>query len=932
MQKMKRRSQVFILLLLTAFLLPALFATVRAESTQPRVVRVLFTELQGLSETGTDGRLQGLIIDYLNEIAKYTNWEYEYIKVESDNLLDEFATGEYDILGGNYYSPALETYFTYPDYNIGSSKSVLLARRDDKSIRSYDLRSFNGKTIGVYGRAAENIRRLEQFLNSNGITCTLKYYSYEQLSIAGNLFPYLENGEIDLLLENSFEKNTAYRVAASFDSQPYYIVTNIGNQEILDGLNTAMEKIMDSNPNFASERFAANFPNIAAIDIQLNEEELEYIRKKKIVTVAVPREFHPLMCLNAPVDLHHGLVSDILQQTANFTGLQFTFAYTDSYIDAVNLVKQGGADMLAFFLGSEAYSIEQGLALTTPYVAMNNIIVRNKTASYPDENLTAAILEGQELPGGIQISTIKTYPDITDALFAVDQGEADFIYGLSARLEQDIQRCQFSNLVPVALVNDRSDLSFALPRPVSNELLTILNKSINSLSSEKKSEILDRNLVSIGTTRLSVTELIYTNPVMFIGILTLLLLILVTAILWINHARTHAAIMQTNFQRAEAESRAKGEFLSRMSHEIRTPMNAVVGFADLTMMQEGVPEKVRDYLSKIRFSSHYLLELINDILDMSRLDSGMLSITQEPMSLKALLDGIYTMMEVQAKRRDVQFTMKQEILHTSVCGDAIRLRQVLINLLSNAFKFTPSGGKTLLLVREETVTQDGAVFFFSVKDTGIGVAAENQTLIFETFEQLGTNYNKSQGTGLGLPISKNIVQMMGGELCLKSKPGEGSEFHFTITLPLSNFVEEPAEPTSQTAHGGNLSGLRILLAEDNDLNAEIAIELLQLQGAVVCRCENGKKAVERFSKSRLDEFKVILMDIQMPEMNGLDAALAIRSLNRSDASTIPIIAMTANSFQKDVDAAMEAGMSGFISKPIDAGYLYRILQNILFAE
>ncbi|WP_343208835.1 ATP-binding protein [Anaerolentibacter hominis] len=900
-------------------------STLLAAEQQPKTLRVAFTELDGLMEKDADGTRHGLIVDYLNEISKYTGWHYQYIDTTGETVLDEFAAGDYDLMGGNYYIPGLEKYYAYPDYNIGSNKSVLLARPGDTRIRSYDIRSLNGKTIGVYDRAVENVRRLKEFLSMNNLDCTLRYYKYEELSDDGNLYPHLENGEVDLLLGNMSDRDGPFQAVFSFDSQPYYIVTNVGNQEILDGLNMAMEKILDSNPNFASERYTANFTDELIIDIYLNEEELSYIQHKKTVSVAVPKTYHPFSCLNSD-DMHNGITFDILQEVSEFTGLEFSYVYTDSYVEALRQVQQGNADLLGFYLGSEEDSIELGLALTAPFTTINSIVVRNKAVSYPDSGLAAAVLEGRKLPSDIHAEELKSYSHTSDALAAVNRGDADFVYGEASYLEHEIQRNHFTNVVPVTLVTDRNEISFALSRPADSSLLSIINKAVNRMSSERKAELLDQNMVSLGTNQFSIKEFIYANPVLFIVILSLFLLVLVTAVLWINRTRVKAAVMHNNLEKAEAESRAKGEFLSRMSHELRTPMNAVIGLADLTVMAEGLPDSVRENLDKLRESSHYLLDLINDILDMSRIDGGMLTIASEPFSLEQMIIELQSMMEVDAGRRALTYKVEQDITHSGVTGDAIRLRQVLTNLLSNAFKFTPPGGTVLLRIKETENSKDNATYLFQVIDTGAGIRPSDQERIFDSFEQVGTNYSKSQGTGLGLPISSNIVQLMGGRLSVRSEPGRGSEFYFTLTLPYGEPVSDGQDILTED---GFLNQVRILLAEDNDLNAEIAVQLLECQGADVTRCENGRLAVEAFAQSRPGDYQLIIMDIQMPELNGLDAARAIRAMERPDAAAIPIVAMTANAFKEDADAAMEAGMNGFASKPLDVKYLYRLLDQLL---
>lgn len=930
MKKPRTRLRTYIYRLLSlcmAFALCALPAVSAEQPAASKTVRVGFASVEGLMEIGEDGSRSGLVVDYLQEISKYTNWTYEFVDVSPERITSDFLEGKYDLMGGVLYSQGFEDYFAYPEYSIGSSRAVLLCRNDDESLKSYNLQSLNGKTIGVYDRATEKIRRLEEFLRINGLTCTLKYYSWEQQSEDGDLYTYLENGEVDMLLGNELEANAPFRAVASFDAQPYYIVAQVGDQELLDGLNTALASILESDPDYAAERYAVHFPDACGLDIQLNEREKAFIAEHETIRVATAEPFHPFYCYTNPRDGHNGIVFDLLEKISAYSGLRFAYVYADSYAEAIQLVQDGQADMLGFFLDSEDVAVEMGLALTRPYVSMNNIVVKNKSVDYPDDGLTAAVVDGRALPAGITAYEIKSYATALEGLKAVDRGEADFVYAMAASLEDAMQTHRFVNAAAVTLVNNSTDVSFALARPVEPELLSILNKAISSMSEEEKGTILDRNFVSMGYSSMDFSDLIYANPIAAVVIIALFLALLVTGILLVVRVRFKNTIMRANLEKAQAESRAKGEFLSRMSHEIRTPMNAIVGLTDLSCMSGGLSPEIEQNLSKIRSSSQYLLSLINDILDMSKIESGMLNVDAENFSLGRLLADLESMMRPQAELRGLQFVCETEFASDLLVGDPVRLRQVLLNLLSNAFKFTKAGGTVRLSVRQTGTEGDSAAFSFQVEDTGVGVAPENQDKIFGAFEQVGTNMSKSAGTGLGLPISRNIVRLMGGELGLRSRPGEGSTFFFDLTFPLGKETEQPAAEELP-----DLAGVRVLLAEDNDLNAEIAMELLRMQGVHADRAADGEEAVQMYTDSAPGRYQAVLMDIQMPRLNGLEATKKIRASAHPEAAAVPIIAMTANTFREDVEAAGAAGMNGFIAKPVDAQRLYEVLRQALQKE
>lgn len=930
MKKNRQSVKKAIMLNLLLFLLLPVFTPFMAKAAEKKtVLKVAFPQLKGFSETDENGFRHGLIVDYLTEIAKYTNWEYEYVDVSSDNTLELFEEGAFDLMGGAYYAPDFEAMYGYPKYSCGYSKSFLMARADDYSLKTYNLSSLNGKKIGVYDRAVENIRILEQYLKAHSLDCELVYYSYEDLNNnMKEMYSFLANHEVDMILNNNLkETSVPYRIITAFDSQPMYLVTTPGNQEVIDGLNMALESIYESNPSFATETYYRNFPYTTSNDIILSEEDLDYIDKKKRVSVAVVDDWHPLFCLNSP-DEHNGLLPDILDEIHKYTGLDFQYIYYDEYMEAVQAVRQGDADVLGFFLGDAKNAEAMDMVLLQDYGTMGNIIIRNKSVNYPSGNLTAAALEGRPVPENIPQSKVTHFTSTADALAAVNRGDVDIVYGLSAHLERDMQEHFYPNLVPMSLSNDYTNICMAISKPADSRLLSVLNKAVNQLSSEEKTDILNQNLISFGTRNISFVELVYGNPALSFTVTAILLLAIIAVIIFIARSRIRAAVIQGDLERAKADSQAKGEFLSRMSHEIRTPMNAVVGLADLTCMVEGLPQEVRDNLSKIRSSSRYLLNLINSILDMSRIDNGKMTITEdEPFSLLSMLDEIHDMMAGEAARRNLIFVFNRDLKHETFAGDEIRLKQVLMNLLSNALKFTPEGGCITLEAKETESRLSDAFVTFRVIDTGSGIPKADQERIFKAFEQVGSNFSKSQGTGLGLPISSSILHMMGGTLHLKSEEGKGSEFYFTIPLRYAEFKKEPVQRKAADIPD-LLNGMHILLAEDNDLNAEIAVSLLEKRGAVTDRAENGQKAVELFGRSAPGTYQVILMDVQMPVLNGLEATRQIRSLAHPDASTIPVYAVSASSFQEDKAAALDAGMNGFVAKPIDINELYLILRSI----
>lgn len=385
---------------------------------------------------------------------------------------------------------------------------------------------------------------------------------------------------------------------------------------------------------------------------------------------------------------------------------------------------------------------------------------------------------------------------------------------------------------------------------------------------------------------------------------------------------------QLNQQQHDIASKAKSDFLSRMSHEIRTPMNGIIGMTAIALQQDQSQERIMDCLQKIQSSSDYLLGLINDILDMSKIESGKMKLESFDFNIHDMIDTVMELVMHQGAAKGIHFEQDIRLTHTWFCADRMRISQVLINLLGNAVKFTPENGRITLRVHELQGKSEEAVVYFAVQDTGIGIAQEDQGRVFRAFEQAGNkNPSKLQGTGLGLSISGRLIQMMGSTIQLDSEPGKGSTFSFSISLRFgeNREIEMQEERIS-------FEGFRILVVEDNELNAEIAQNLLEERGFKVDCVYDGAQAVERIRSTEPGTYDAVLMDIMMPVMDGLEATRAIRSMEREDCHTLPIIAMSANAFDDDLKKSVECGMNGHLSKPVEVEKLYRTLSEVIHGK
>lgn len=900
-------------LTLTAFCIP-----VHAEETDSStVLTVAFPENTGINEVYEDGTYGGCVYDWLHEISKYTGWKYEFVTGNASELLNEMGDGKYDLMGGMYYVEQFKEYYCYPKYVMGSNYSLLIYRQDDDSIKNFDYTTLNGKKIGVLKKATSKIERLEKFLTFNKIKCELVYYeSLEDYESC------LEKQEVDLLYGNDVYMKEGYNVAAKIEADPYYIVTSSKRPDLCEQLSEAMSAIYSANPNFAADLYNKYFPSQYINSIVFTEEESQFIQNSKPISVAVLEDRHPLY-YEEDGEIK-GMIPACLNLVAGRTGLTFEYTGASSYGELLEIVQSGKADLIGCFMDDDYAADSLQLIRTARFAALDSVILRSKQSNPSSGYLMMALPSGKDTKPRNEGDSIRYYETYEDCLNAVNRGEADYTQIPAAFVEDLYTKNYYANITILADTNEEEELTLALASPANVCLYSVLNKAIYNLSEDELNSISSQDLLATRSSAVTVKSLLYTNPVMVISICVGFVILVSAIILLVNIYKMKTKMMRLKLEKAEETSRAKSDFLSRMSHEIRTPMNAIIGLTNLALMTEEAPPVVKEDLLKIDSSAKFLLSLLNDVLDMSKIDCQKMKLETAPFDLGETVDQLKNMFLIQAEQKGVRLLFDCPPSNSLYVGDEMRIHQILTNLLSNACKFTDKGGRVTLSISETSRSADLAGLLFCVKDTGIGIKEEDLERIFHSFEQSEGGNRKVPGTGLGLSISRSLVRLMGGDLQVKSTAGEGSEFYFTIQLPIYRGTWEK-KPSLTENELPELNGLTVLLAEDNEINAEIAMELLSLQNIQVEWAENGQQAVDLFASHPAGYYDLILMDVNMPVKDGLTATREIRAMDRPDADAVPILAMTANTFQEDREQASNAGMTGFLPKPFDVEQLYRAL-------
>ena len=920
--------------------------TVKAQDKPAEIVRVGYYENEVFQEGAGEGAVKnGYAYEYYRKLSEYTGWKYEYIYGSYAELYQMLLDGEIDLLAGLAYKEDRAGLLSYPVLPMGNESYNLIKHDLDTDITA-DPATVNGKTIGVLDSAL--VDALKNYLEEQGLDAEVKTYDdYEKLYAA------FDSNSVSLI---AVEGDGAYgrdhaEVLCTFGTSDYYLCVNKNREDLLDELNTAQSQLAAEESNYINS-LRIKYYKVSVSGRVLSSAERKWLDEHDELRVGYLNYYLPYSDTAADgsvTGIVKELVPKIFEKLA--TDIKITYTGYDSYDEMISDMSAEKIDAAFPVGGGMYYSEENGIYQSSPVATSSTELIF--IGEYSDEKAKSfAINENNRM----QYYYVKTYfPDaeiiscssIEDCLEAVLNGRAGCttLNGLRAG---DILKNRKYRHLSMRQLSMNDDRCFGVE--IGNEgLLKLLNRGINVVGADYARNL--ANMYTGGLYSYSFLDIVRDYIVVF-GVIALSIALLVIYFLYREFKRKQNEINDKERARlareeknaelaksrealayaldmAENANKAKTTFLNNMSHDIRTPMNAIVGFTALAESYIDDKDLVKDYLGKISISSQHLLSLINDVLDMSRIESGKVAIEYTDVSIPDVVSEVSSIIHGSISGKQQELTVDiSGIRNECVVTDKLRLNQVLLNILTNAVKFTPEHGRISFTAEEKPVAGEGMTCFeFRIKDNGIGIGKEFRKIIFEAFtRERSSTVSGIQGTGLGMAITKNIVDMMGGTIEVESTEGQGSEFIVNIPCKISDKTVKNAKQHSSKE---TFEGKRILLAEDNELNQQIATAILEGAGFAVDIARDGNEAVNMIREQRAGYYDVVLMDIQMPYKDGYEATREIRALEDKEKAAVPVLAVTANAFEEDRANAMEAGMNGHLAKPYNVPRMLETLSDIL---
>ena len=925
------------LLLLLPALLPVKAA---AETTPAKVVRVGSFE-DTFNYVNEKGVRKGYGYELLQTLSGYTGWEFEYVTCDWSDCFEKLKNGEIDIMGDISYTPDRAEEMLFSDEPMGEEKYYLYANLSREDIIASDFNTLNGKRIGVLMGTEPEVMLTEW---------EEKYdLKTQHVNIANNedVKQKLANHEIDCFvsLEESFWADLGISTIARVGSSGIYYAINKDRPDLKEELDYAMRALDEAAPFYTADLYKQYF----SLDYTpiLTGEEQAWLKEHGAIRMGFLTSDSGVSVYDPSTGGITGTITDYIQFAIGCLGnqeLEFQMVGYDSKEAELGALKSGEIDMVFHFDQSPNLAEEYRVACTNTTWTSNMMAVTNK--QHFDENKANRVAVPQNKLSLTRYLAVY-YPqwEIVDCATPED----------AAKLVQNGQAdCFVTGTGSEDKYNKRYDFySVPLPNPAKScfavnsgngILLSILNKTIKAMPANMLTGALA--MYKSAARKVTLGEFIKDNFFMVLLVSSIFVAVILLAILKLlqkarkaeaaarkaaNDTQELNAKLQIAAEKAESANRAKSAFLFNMSHDIRTPMNAIIGYADLAARHSDDPAKLKKYMENIQVCGQNLLMLLNNVLDLARIENDKTEIEYTVSDVEKDFRNCIVMFRNQADSKGQTLTVTTHLLHPYIYMDIPHLTEVSTNLVSNAVKYTGNGGTICCDVTQKPGKKEGwCDTVITVADNGIGMSQEFQQHIFEPFERERTStVSKVEGSGIGMGIVKKLVGLMGGTVEVESKIGVGSTFTVTIPSRIVSEEEVQAKREVNPADKESLRGTRILLTEDNDLNAEIATELLQEEGCTVDRAKDGVECVDMLEKAADGTYQIILMDVQMPVMNGYDAARKIRRMDDPQKANIPIVAMTANAFSEDRQVALEAGMNDHIAKPIDMSVLVPTLRKYL---
>lgn len=922
-EKMKTHGmsigKIMIIILAVCFMFSGVSAVAFAsQDTYSTKIKVAFYQLKGFFEYDENGIETGYGVDYLRELSKYANIEWEFIPVDSwEDIHDMLMSGKVDI-----QMPVSATVNPLDSDSSVTTESVIptyhaimtLKSREDLFYQDYD--GFGNLKIAITPDTLEKTGFRDYLDAINVMNGLIFYDDYNGCREA------LEDGTVDALISNVMDLSENMKILDKFVVADCYIATR-RDAPCYRIINNAMTELTLAYPSFKTQLYEKYYYD--RIVTPFTKEEMDYISSTDYLTVAVQSDRKPVSYYDENSGTYRGIAIDIAEEISKNLGIRFRYISitTDNAQDML-----GQADLAMPVTG---LNVGKELFVTREIFDSEILIAVRNGDSLPEENAKVGVLS--TTPGIKSALKNQNYYDIVEyksndkALNALQNGEIAGFANSAHVINWQLGNPRYHGLT--VLQYQKLPLEYLICGMASDIILqSALNKAIIAVPESAKNQILARDTV-FSFNDLSASDKLFTYRWEIITFIAAFLLLTLAALLHNRTRSKYIAEIEKKSEEQERANHAKSDFLARMSHDLRTPMNGILGLTDLMIGETKDPKLSRD-LSQLKMTGKYLLQLINDTLDVSKIEAGKMELHLQPIDSDAVFGTTLANASLLAKTKGVDFNIHMPAEREKsghVMADAARLQQIMMNVLSNAIKFTPKGGSVDVVTETLAITEETVTVRYIVKDTGIGISEEFLPHIFEAFSQENRSEAENEhGTGLGMPIVKQLVDMMNGEISVESKCGEGTTVTLILRYPVAHVQARITEtPATDIAV---LNGKRALLCEDHPLNAQIATRLLAKAGMVTEWAENGKTGTEMFAKSEAGYYSAILMDIRMPVMGGLLAAETIRAMDREDAKTIPIIAMTANAYDEDVRKSLDCGMNAHIAKPINPAILYATLSDL----